>query len=317
MRRSRSSRALPALSALLLGLSACLAQAPAADAAGRPSGHDGASSTAVADDAYWTAQRMRAARPQDDALPASPAGSLPVPPSHPFPGLPQVGTFFWTDGQNQARSCGATVVRSPVRDLVISAGHCLIHAGARQDLAFVPMYHDGLKPYGVFPVRTIYIDQRYYTLGSGKGARWDYSLSRLEPRADGREVQDVVGAFDLMTYPGYVHHSVRLIGYPGYSDTTGPEPLDCWSSTRRYTSTDPNAPGDFLEIGCAGYVDGTSGGPFLVREAHGFGVIGVIGGYHTGGDTPDISYSAYFTADLAQLYAHAVHGDPPAGPAAS
>ncbi|PWI42726.1 trypsin-like serine protease [Streptomyces sp. ICBB 8177] len=314
MRRSRSSRALPALSALLLGLTACLAQAPAADAAGRPHGRG---SAAVADDAYWTAGRMRSARPQDDAVPGpvSRAGTVPVPPSHPFPGLPQVGTFFWTDGQNQDRSCGATVVRSPVRDLVISAGHCLTHAGAKKDLAFVPMYHDGLKPYGVFPVEAVYIDQRYYTLGSGEGARWDYSLSRLEPRADGRQVQDVVGGFDLMTYPGYAHRAVRLVGYPGYSDTTGPEPLDCWSSTRRYTSTDPNAPGDFLEIGCAGYVNGTSGGPFLVRASHGFAVIGVIGGYHTGGDTPDISYSAYFTADLSRLYAHAVHGDPPAGPA--
>ncbi|MGW9434356.1 hypothetical protein ACWHA1_41405, partial [Streptomyces decoyicus] len=137
---------------------------------------------------------------------------------------------------------------------------------------------------------------------------------RLAAREDGAEVEAVTGGFDLLPYPGYDHRKVRLIGYPGNSDTSHPKPLDCTSSTHRYTSTDPAAPGDFLEIACAGYIGGTSGGPFLVRDFTGYALIGVIGGYHTGGDFPDVSYSSYFTGDTLALYLHAVRGDTPAGP---
>ncbi|GAA2592195.1 trypsin-like serine peptidase [Streptomyces tubercidicus] len=329
------------LTALLLGVSSTLAPALPADAAPARNGHghgqgygyehghglrldarpSHAADAAEPADTYWTPQRMRAARP----APASkttgaprptttPAPPPPTPPSHPFDGLPQVGTFFWTDGSNTGRFCGGTVVRSPHRDLVVSAAHCLRSPDPKRHLSFVPQYHDGLKPHGIYPVERIYLDQRYYDLGTNAGARWDYAVVRLGAREDGAEVEEVTGGFDLLPYPGYGHRNVRLIGYPGSKDTTHPKPLDCTSSTHRYTSTDPAAPGDFLEISCAGYIGGTSGGPFLVRDFTGYALIGVIGGYHTGGDFPDVSYSSYFTVDTLALYLHAVHGDPPATP---
>ncbi len=225
-----------------------------------------------------------------------------------------MGTFFWTDDTGTGRSCGGTIVRSPHRDLVVGAGHCLRSPKPKRHLAFVPQYHDGQKPFGLFPVERVYIDQRYYDLGTDAGARWDYSVVQVGPRADGTEAQEAAGGFDLGVYPGYEHRRVRLIGYPGTDDATHPKPLDCHAATHRYTSTDPAAPGDFLEIACAGYIGGTSGGPFLLRSLTGYRLIGVIGGYHTGGDFPDISYSSYFTADTLALYVHAVRGDDPAHP---
>ncbi|MFC5721467.1 trypsin-like serine peptidase [Streptomyces gamaensis] len=296
--------------AVLLGLLLIAAgpvpAAYAADGGRAPHGR----TAALADALYWTADRMAAALPADSGKPAVPeAAAAAVPPSRPFNGLPQVGTFFWTDGRNTGRFCGGTVVRSPHRNLVVSAAHCLRSPDPKKHLSFVPQYHDRKKPHGVFPVDDIYIDQRYYDLGTGGGARWDYAVVRLAPRQDGREAQSVVGGFDLVAYPGYAHRKVRLIGYPGSSDAKYPKPLDCTSSTHRFRSKDPNAPGDFLEIACAGYIGGTSGGPFLRRAGGGYELIGVIGGYHTGGDTPDISYSSYFTDDLVSLYLHAIEGD--------
>ncbi|MEW2029188.1 trypsin-like serine protease [Streptomyces roseifaciens] len=302
------------LAALLFGLSAAVASGPGAVAAGGPSPGRAVGKAAAEAGAYWTAERMKAAVPSTTAVRKGVrAHGGPVPPSRPFDGLPQVGTFFWTDGDNTGRFCGGTVVRSPHRDLAVSAAHCLRSPDPKKRLTFVPQYHDGQKPHGVFPVEDIYIDQRYYDLGTDAGARWDYTVLRLGEREDGRNVQSVVGGFDLAIRPGYSHRNVRLIGYPGSSDAKYPKPLDCSSSTHRYTSTDPGAPGDFLEIACAGYVGGTSGGPFLVRGgvSGGYALIGVIGGYHTGGDTPDISYSSYFTEDLLDLYVAAVEGDPP------
>ncbi|MCL6299370.1 trypsin-like serine peptidase [Streptomyces kronopolitis] len=300
------------LTALLLGLSLAVPPGTAAHAADPPDGPP----AAAAADSYWTPHRMRAAQP---AVVTRTAGATrpaadPPPPSHPFDGLPQVGTFFWTDGSNTGRFCGGTVVRSPHHDLVVTAAHCLRSPDPKRRLSFVPQYHDGLKPHGIYPVDRIYLDQRYYDLGTSGGARWDFAVVRLGAREDGAEVEDVTGGFALLPYPGYDHRNVRLIGYPGNSDTTHPKPLDCASSTHRYTSTDPAAPGDFLEIACAGYIGGTSGGPFLVRDFSGYALIGVIGGYHTGGDFPDVSYSSYFTLDTLALYAHAVDGDPPTTP---
>ncbi|WP_328545708.1 trypsin-like serine peptidase [Streptomyces platensis] len=308
------------LTPLLLGLSFTLAPAPPAHAAHAPDGPDGHGHgprlTAESADTYWTPQRMRAARPAATrkATGAPRPATAVTPPSHPFDGLPQVGTFFWTDGSSTGRFCGGTVVRSPHRDLVVSAAHCLRSPDPKRHLSFVPQYHDGLKPHGIYPIERIYLDQRYYDLGTNAGARWDYAVVRLGAREDGAEVEEVTGGFDLLPYPGYDHRTVRLIGYPGNKDTTHPKPLDCTSSTHRYTSTDPAAPGHFLEIACAGYIGGTSGGPFLVRDFTGYALIGVIGGYHTGGDFPDVSYSSYFTLDTLALYLHAVHGDPPATP---
>ncbi|MEU9116828.1 trypsin-like serine protease [Streptomyces sp. NPDC048483] len=315
MRRPFAVRALitlPFAATLLLVLPLVLLPGPLAHAVGRPD------RAARSDDGYWTPQRMRAAKPASGeggwgSRVARPAAD-PVPPSHPFDGLPQVGTFFWTDGSNTGRFCGGTVVRSPHRDLVVTAAHCLRSPDPKRNLSFVPQYHDGVKPYGIFPVDRIYIDQRYYDLGTNAGARWDYAVVRLAARKDGAAVEEVTGGYDLRPYPGYRHHEVRLIGYPGNSDTTHPKPLDCTSATHRYTSTDPAAPGTFLEIACAGYIGGTSGGPFLVRDVTGYALIGVIGGYHTGGDLPDVSYSSYFTLDTLLLYLHAVSGDAPAAP---
>ena len=56
-------------------------------------------------------------------------------------------------------------------------------------------------------------------------------------------------------------------------------------------------------------VNGTSGGPFLahVNPKTGDGwVIGVIGGYQEGGDTPNISYSPRFFSAIKDLYETAV-----------
>jgi hypothetical protein len=36
--------------------------------------------------------------------------------------------------------------------------------------------------------------------------------------------------------------------------------------------------------------------------------VGVIGGYQQGGDTPSVSYSAYFGSGIHQLYEQAVSG---------
>ncbi|MEU6478554.1 hypothetical protein ABZ858_16975 [Streptomyces sp. NPDC047017] len=296
--------------ALLLGAGL----APAASAAGAPAAPGPAAARL---DAYWTPARMAAALPASTSA-AAPAVDGPqpgerIPPSRSFDGIPQAGTFFWTDATGTGRTCSGSVVRSPARTLVLSAGHCLKdYSGpspARR-LAFVPQYHDGRKPFGVFPVEDdgVYVPQRYYDLGEHAGAAYDFAFAVTGPDEQGRRIEDVTGGVRLRTGTGYRHAPVRMIGYPAHAD----KPLECWSRTTAWASDDPADPGTFPRIACDAFVGGTSGGPMLVPARDGWAVIGVIGGYHTGGNTSQVSYSAYFGDATRVLYRAAVTGAPPA-----
>ncbi|MFI6471026.1 trypsin-like serine peptidase [Streptomyces sp. NPDC050516] len=322
VRRTRIIRGTTAVAAALL-LSAGLG--PAAFAAGSPPTPN---PDAAALGAYWTPARMTAALPDDTsrsgslgARTTSPTVDGPrpgefIPPSKSFDGIPQAGTFFWTDASGTGRTCSGSVVRSPGHDLVLSAGHCLKgYSGTspKRHLGFVPQYHDGLTPFGIFPVKDngVYVSQEYYDRGEHAGASYDFGFAVTEPNQDGKRLQDAAGAVQLLVESGYSHAPVRMIGYPGGAQ----KPLECLSWTTKWVSDDPADPGTFDRIACDGFVGGTSGGPMLVAWPGGWAVIGVIGGYHTGGNTPQVSYSAYFGAATRALYNAATTGAPPAGPA--
>ena len=91
---------------------------------------------------------------------------------------------------------------------------------------------------------------------------------------------------------------VRVIGYPDIRD----QPISCQNRTSAFSS-------DQMQFDCANYSVGTSGSPFLidVSAATGEGVvIGVLGGYQLGGDSPDVSYAATFGQNVQALYQRAV-----------
>jgi V8-like Glu-specific endopeptidase len=190
--------------------------------------------------------------------------------------------------------CTASVVSSPAGDLAITAAHCV--TGKATPLVFVPDYHDGQAPYGSWLVTRAFTDAAWTASGDPDD---DVAFLRLAQAPGGRSVQSVTGAEQLRTgAPGSDH--VQLIGYP---DGTA-EPVSCTAWTKVDSPTR-------LEFDCGGYPDGTSGGPFLadVSPATSRGtVIGVIGGFQQGGDTPQVSYSIVFGANVASLYQTAVAG---------
>ena len=160
---------------------------------------------------------MRAAKPvQEQEVKQFPAPTrTPRSPSKPFEGLPIVGTFFWNDGTDTGRFCGGTVIKSPGKNIVMSAGHCFDDQDARKNLTFVPQYDDGKKPHGAFTVKPgrIYVDKRYLSKGPDAAADLDFNFLQIEPRG-GKKVEDVVGGAELMINAGYAHAPVRLIGSP-------------------------------------------------------------------------------------------------------
>jgi V8-like Glu-specific endopeptidase len=220
---------------------------------------------------------------------AAPAGN-----SQPFSGEPAVGALFTTSsGRLGKHFCTASVVGSPAGDLVLTAAHCV--TGAAGTIDFVPGYHQGSAPYGVWAVTRIYVDRAWRSDASRND---DFAFLRVSRPGSGIPIEDVTGAEKLVTGTPARHQLVQVIGYPNGAN----QPVTCQNRLRR------PMPGQ-LEFDCGGYPDGTSGGPFLrqVDPSTGQGqVIGVIGGYQQGGNTPQVSYSAVLGRNAAALYKQAV-----------
>jgi V8-like Glu-specific endopeptidase len=259
---------------------------------------------------YWTAHRLAAASPA--TVPASRRAAAPTAPGKPsagttlarpaaptsthFTGVADVGTIAYTSGGQDHRAT-ASVVTSPRRNLIVTAAHVLL--GAR-DVVFIPKYHDGAKPFGDWLVDKVYIDSRYV---KSHDADLDFALATIRVR-NGRTLQSVTGANGLVTSRGFVNR-VRVIGYPAakYQPAGRDEPVHCSNTTRRFRTYRYQ-----VEFDCAGFPNGTSGSPWILRyDSHtGLGYTnGVIGGYDQGGPSSSVSTTSYFDDDIKQLYATA------------
>jgi V8-like Glu-specific endopeptidase len=213
-----------------------------------------------------------------------------------FAGTPAVGALFTASaGKLGQHFCSASVINSPHGDLVITAAHCV--TGTSGTVVFVPGYDSGKAPYGIWDVTKVYVDQAWK---SSQNPDDDVAILKVGQPGSSVPVEDVTGAEKLATGEPADHELVEVIGYPDTSN----QPVVC----RNYLK-EPMT--DQLEFDCGGYPDGTSGGPFLTKVSAKSGqgtVIGVIGGYQQGGDTPQVSYSAVLGADVAALYKTAVAG---------
>jgi V8-like Glu-specific endopeptidase len=215
--------------------------------------------------------------------------------SRAFAGVAAVGALFtMSDGQLGTHFCTASVVHSTDGDLAVTAAHCL--AENTGQIAFVPGYANGKEPYGSWPVTAVYTDQAWQ---SDQDPDDDFAFLRLSDSSGGVPIEDVTGAERLGT-ASRTPTLVQVIGYPNDANL----PVSCPNWAKSFSPTQ-------LEFDCDGYTDGTSGGPFLasVSRTSGQGtIIGVIGGYEQGGDTPDVSYAAAFGPAVTALY-HTAEAD--------
>lgn len=213
----------------------------------------------------------------------------------PFSGIPQVGTLFGvSDGSLTSHHCTGSVVDSPEGDIVITAAHCVYGgSGAETDQAFVPEYNDGSMPYGVWNVSAVYVAPQW---SADRDPDYDVAFIVVHRNGSNTPIEKVVGADSLAVDQPYTDLT-EVVGYPSDTD----RPITCTNHTTEFTSTQ-------LRWDCDGYPGGTSGSPFLtgVDPQTGRGtVVGVIGGYQTGGDGPNVSYSVHFGSAVSGLLARA------------
>jgi V8-like Glu-specific endopeptidase len=203
---------------------------------------------------------------------------------------PAVGALFHvTPAGLGTHFCTASVVDSPHKDLVITAAHCVGRKTPGQ-IAFVPGYHDGVDPYGVWFVSKVVMDAQWRR---SHNPDHDVAFLVMQQQDGSIGVQALTGGEQLGTgWPARV--LVHVVGYPNQAE----RPVVCASRTRAFG---PHQ----MRFDCGGYTDGTSGGPFLAgldRATRLGTVIGVIGGYEQGGDLASVSYSPRFGRAVRSLY---------------
>jgi V8-like Glu-specific endopeptidase len=285
---------------------------------------------AKAAEAYWTPERIAKATPVESGKQSVPGaarenGVAAVAPSH-FDnnGVATVGVFLinedddpQSDPGGRDQFCSASSVASPTKSLVLTAAHCLNDNDRWKRLAFAPGWkpdpanpNRGIAPYGIFPMVSgkLYIDGRYLTQGPSKADDLDFAFMRVGPNSKGQFLENATGMGNSLTTLSSQQLSqknVSLFGFPGGSKA----PLVCPSTNTTGFS------GRFLKIACKGYAGGVSGGPFLRNfDGKRGDVIGVIGGWKTGGTIDDESYSSQFDADIIRLYNQAVNDYEPDKP---
>ena len=185
--------------------------------------------------------------------------------------------------------CSASVVDTPAGDVVLTAAHCVADGDgtpARVGMSFVPGYHDGIQPYGIFTVTASLVDDAWL---SHADPDHDFAFLTVQ-RAGAPPVETVTGGYHLVLNPD-PDTPVDALGYPDFADT----PTERSGTTTRYSATQ-------LRLDAHGLFDGTSGGPWLAGPAD-TDVIGVTGGHEQGGLDPETSYAAYLGDAAAALFA--------------
>lgn len=247
---------------------------------------------------YWNRNRLLRATPfshgVDSPARSGVATSTGLPSEH--TAALRVGALF-SDDESGSHFCTASVVDSPGENLLITAAHC-ISSGDDSDefntnIVFIPGYRNGETPFGVWTPEKMFVPPEW-----AKSGNPDYDIGFITLRPlKGKNIEQVLGANHLVTdaTPPY---NVHVTGYPASTD----EPVSCANDATAVDDTQQ-------EFVCGGLPSGTSGSPWVTNfdhTTHTGDIVGVIGGYQLGGDSPDVSYSIRFGPSVRKLYDRAV-----------
>jgi len=308
--------------AILAAAVICLAGlvvVPAAQAAGVRAA---APSAAAARQAlrFWTPARMRAARPLDVAPPAGgrlarssaaegevrgPAADVAARTEFAqvaaptAPGFRQNGVIFIVlPGGLGFGRCSGTSVNSPNRSVVITAGHCVNEGGPgrwyNHDWVFVPGYHDGVRPFGVFVAKWLGATAPWVHGGSENA---DVGAAVVTRNERGQTLGEAVGGDDI-AFGLLPEQTFDVHGYPVEAPFDG--------ATQRICAGTPFLGHDIasflwpgplnLALSCD-VTGGASGGGWTI---HGNVLNGVTNyGY---GDDRKTDFGAYFGGAVKALY---------------
>lgn len=176
-----------------------------------------------------------------------------------YPSRTHGKVFFRIPGRGSF-VCSGTVVRSPGRSVVVTAGHCVydeIVGRFATDWMFVPGYRDGSRPYGTWVAARLATTSQFRSSGS---LRYDVGIAVMRRNSNGRGIQDRVGARGI-AFNQPRNQVYRAFGYPARGEFDGRRLYRCDSP---YEGADRSFPPPRpLRIDCD-MTAGSSGGGWVV-----------------------------------------------------
>ncbi|MEK6252576.1 MAG: hypothetical protein AABM43_11650 [Actinomycetota bacterium] len=116
--------------------------------------------------------------------------------------------FFAVPGQGNF-ACSGTLVASLLRNVVVTAGHCVDDPDVQQwstDLIFIPAYRDGAAPLGAYPAASLLSTDEWTKAGD---LSYDVGIAQLAT-----PLEDQLGARGIV-FNKPPKSNYQIFGYPG------------------------------------------------------------------------------------------------------
>lgn len=212
----------------------------------------------------------------------------PIPNPTVYPYRTQGKLFFVSGGSGYV--CSATVVNTPSQRVIFSAGHCAIDSGdVSHNVAFVPGYHNGARPYGTF-VATKWAS----TPGWINNEKFSDDMSAFVMGGT-KKVAAVVGSRGFKVNQPRQENFVSF-GYPAGAPFGGEKLYSCPSPYRGQDPDPSNGTPRTQWITC-NMTGGSSGGGWIIQNQY-------LNGLNSYGYTGvnNRMYGPYFGSQAMSLY---------------
>jgi len=278
---------------------------------------------------FWTAKRMQAAKPAkvDTSVVPAPSEDLPqvavgeptVVPSQGITGPSRRSSlisnpttlpyrlhgkvFFQARDMNGVWDdyvCSGTVVNSPSKRVMFTAGHCVFASFWSRRMVFVPGYHDGIEPYGEFAAKRMSAPARWVKY---EWSRPTYALSYdvgAVVLKGATPVQTAIGGARGIAFNVGRSHEYTSYGYPAANPFDGESLFACTSPFGgRDIGTFSPSPG-WISCDMTG---GSSGGGWIFDNEF----LNSVNSYGYG-NGPARMYGPYFGNVIKRLYSSVKFG---------
>jgi hypothetical protein len=215
---------------------------------------------------YWTASRMKEARPADRSQGRSPKAKPGSAPSSatsfesPLPYPSAHGKVFFTSNSDVNYVCSGTALTSNNQSVVWTAGHCVNEGPGAfyHNFLFVPAYRDGAAPYGQFAAPTLLTT-------SGWQANGEYGVdvgAAVVGRNASSQTLDGAVAERSIVFNSIRNQSYKLFGYPAARKFSGGRLRVCDTA---WSMNDTSANPDTMGVPCD-MTGGSSGGGWVTTS---------------------------------------------------
>jgi len=173
---------------------------------------------------------------------------------------------YLIDGKDHYYECSGSVISTPVEDVVLTAGHCVIDpetGTATSKLVFIPDYREQTTPLGIWPVGQSIVSKVWAQSIKMKSPNEaaDVAFLKVPPNENGQSLQSVTSSFDI-AFGTRRNQPYTQYGYPAE------EPYD-GEHLYRYTTgyAQPDLAFDPETLGIiSDFTPGASGGPWLAKN---------------------------------------------------